>query len=278
MIGPAPTARESAAAVAVHAIRAEAVKGILLILGYRFNNVAFLATFVFVFVGIGFFMGNGRLDPIGMQSPLLGYLVWFFGMKAVDHMAFMLAEEARSGTLEQMYMTPTPMGLVMLGRSLGMLAVAAVQAAIVAGAIALIIRLPVTFDPPIIAASIPIFALTILGLFGFGYVVAGLTIVFKQIGTVVNMLQNLLLFFSGALLPVDRLPPTLAAVARTLPSTQGIVVLREVVFARRSLADVWADGSLPWLVAHSLLYFVLGWLFYARCEAIAKRQGTLGQY
>ena len=26
------------------------------------------------------------------------------------------------------------------------------------------------------------------------------------------------------------------------------------------------------------LYFVLGWLFYAACEAVAKRQGSLGQY
>ena len=257
---------------------AEAVKGILLILGYRFNNVAYLATFVFVFIGIGYFMGNGRLQAGSLESPLLGYLVWFFGLKAIEHMAFMLSEEARAGTLEQMYMTPAPMGLVMVGRSLGTLAVAAVQAAIIGGAIVLLLGLQVVIDPPVIAAAAPVFALTMAGLFGFGFVVAGLTIVFKQIGTVVNMIQNLLLFLSGALLPVDRLPPALAAFARTLPSTQGIVVLREVVFGGRSLADVWAGGSLPWLTVHSGIYFVLGWFFYTRCEAIAKRQGTLGQY
>ena len=257
---------------------AEAVKGVLLILGYRFNNVAYMATFVFVFIGVGFFMGNGRLQAGSLESPLLGYMVWFFGLKAIEHMAFMLSEEARAGTLEQMYMTTAPMGLVMLGRSLGTLAVAAVQAAIIGGAIVLLLHLPVAFDPPVVIAAAPVFALTMVGLFGFGFVVAGLTIVFKQIGTVVNMIQNLLLFLSGALLPVDRLPPGLATFAKTLPSTQGIVVLREVVFARHSLADAWFDGSLPWLLAHSTLYFVLGWLFYARCEAIAKQQGSLGQY
>lgn len=110
------------------------------------------------------------------------------------------------------------------------------------------------------------------------FCVAGLTIVFKQIGTVVNMIQNLLLFLSGALLPVDRLPPALAAFATTLPTTQGIAVLREVVLGGHSLADTWADGSLPWLAVHSALYLAVGWLVYARCEAIAKRQGTLGQY
>jgi ABC-2 type transport system permease protein len=257
---------------------AEAVKGVLLILSYRFSNVAYLATFVFVFIGIGFFTGGGRLQAESLESALLGYLIWFFGVKVVEHMAFMLSEEARAGTLEQMFMTPAPLGLVMVGRALGTLAVAAVQAAIIGGSLILLLRLPLRFDPAAVAAGAPVFALTLVGLFGFGFGAAGLTIVFKQIGPVVNMVQNLLLFLSGALLPVDRLPPALEAFARTLPTTQGIAVLREVVFGGSSLADVWADGSLPWLTFHSALYFFLGWVVYARCEAVARRQGTLGQY
>ena len=257
---------------------AEAVKGVLLIIGYRFNNVGYLLTFIFVFIGIGFFMGNGRIQAGSMESPLLGYLVWFFGLKAIEHMAFMLAEEARGGTLEQMYMTPAPMGVVMLGRSIGTLAVSAVQAAIIGVILVLVLRLEVIFDPQVVANAIPVFILTMLGLFGFGFIVAGLTIVFKQIGTLINMLQNLLLFLSGAILPVDRLPPAVGAFAKTLPSTQGIVVLRQVVFERLSLPEVWISGALPWLAVHSALYFVLGWIFYAYCESIAKRQGSLGQY
>jgi ABC-2 type transport system permease protein len=257
---------------------AEAVKGVLLILGYRFNNVAFLGTFVFAFAGVGFLMGGGRLQPGSMESPLLGFMVWFFGMKAVDHMAFMLSEEARSGTLEQMYMTPAPVGVVLLGRSVGTLWVAAVQAAIVATAIVLLLRLHVEFDPGAVARGAPVFALTMVGLFGFGYIIAGLTIVFKQVSGLVNMVQNCLLFFGGVMLPVETLPPGVALFARTLPSTQGIAVLRQVVFGRQSLGDVWASGALPWLVAHAAAYFVLGWVFYGWCEGVAKRQGSLGQY
>ena len=264
--------------LAYRAAYAEAVKGVLLILGYRTNNVAYLATFVLVFIGVGFFMGNGRLQSGSLESPLLGYLVWFFGLKAVETMAFALSEEARAGTLEQMYMTPAPMGLVMVGRSIGSLAIAAAQAAVIAGCIVLLLRMPVVVDLPVVLAGTPVFLLTMVGLFGFGFFVAGLTIVFKQIGTVMNMLQNVLLFLSGALLPVERLPAGLAGFARTLPSTQGISVLRQVVFGGQSLADAWRDGSLVWLTIHSTVYFVLGWLFYARCEAIAKRQGSLGQY
>ena len=264
--------------LAYRAAYAEAVKGVLLILAYRFANVGFLGSWVLLFVGSGMLLGNGRIDSDAMHSPLLGYLVWFFGMKAVDHMAYMVQDEATSGTLEQMYMTPAPLLVIMIGRSLGTLVVAAVQAALVAVAIALLVRLPVTLDVRAIVLGAPIFALTMVGLFGFGFFVAGLSLVVKRTGTLMNMLVTALLYFSGVLLPLERLSEETAAVARTLPSTLGIAALRDVVFGGLSLAEVWANGSLPWLLAHSALYFTLGWLFYTQCESIAKRQGTLGQY
>ena len=274
----ATTAAPDGLTIAYRAAYAEAVKGVLIILGYRFANIGFLGSWVLLFVGSGMLLGNGRIDSDAMHSPLLGYMVWFFGMKAVDHMAYLIQDEAATGTLEQMYMTPAPLLVILIGRSIGMLVVAAVQAALVAVVIALLVRLPVTLDVRAIVLGAPVFALTMVGLFGFGFVVAGLSLVVKRTGTVMNMLVTALLYFSGVLLPLERLPEEMAAVARTLPSTQGIAVLRDMVFGGLSLGEAWANGSLPWLVVHSALYFTLGWLFYAWCESIAKRQGSLGQY
>ena len=264
--------------LSVRASYAEMVKGIRWILGYRFNNVGFLGTFVILFVGNGMLLGHGRIDSAALPAPLLGFLVWFFGMKTVDHMAFMVQEEASTGTMEQMYMSPAPMVALMVGRSLGMLAVASVQAALVAAIIALIVRLPVTLDLHAITVGAPIFALTMVGMFGFGFVIAGLSLVVKRAGTLMSMLQTALLYFSGVMLPLESLAPEMAAVARVLPATQGIAVLRELVFARRSLGELWLDGAIPWLIVHSALYFALGWGVYVWCEGIAKRQGSLGQY
>ena len=264
--------------LSTRATYAEMVKGIVWILGYRFNNVGFLGTFVILFVGNGMLLGQGRIESDALPSPLLGFMVWFFGMKTVDHMAFMVQEEASTGTMEQMYMSPAPMVALMVGRSLGMLVVASVQAALVAVVIALLVRLPVTVDLRAIAVGAPIFALTMVGMFGFGFVIAGLSLVVKRAGTLMSMLQTALLYFSGVMLPLEALTPELAAVARVLPATQGIAVLRELIFAQRSLGELWADGAIPWLIAHSALYFALGWLVYKWCESIAKRQVSLGQY
>ncbi|HET7769437.1 MAG TPA: ABC transporter permease, partial [Chloroflexota bacterium] len=187
-------------------------------------------------------------------------------------------EEASTGTLEQMYMTPAPMVALMVGRSLGMLLVASVQATLVGVAIALIVRLPVTLDLRAVALGAPVFALTMVGMFGFGFAIAGLSLVVKRAGTVMSMLQTALLYFSGVLLPLEALAPEMAAVARVLPATLGVAALRELVFGRRSLGELWLDGAIPWLIVHSALYCALGWLIYRWCESIAKRQGSLGQY
>lgn len=55
-------------------------------------------------------------------------------------------------------------------------------------------------------------------------------------------------------------------------------MIRRVVLGGQSLATVWQDGSLVWLLVHSAIYFIIGWVVFAWCERMAKEQGSLGQY
>jgi ABC-2 type transport system permease protein len=86
------------------------------------------------------------------------------------------------------------------------------------------------------------------------------------------------MFLNGSILPVENLPGWLEPVARVMPGTQGIIVLRCVTLEGLSLADTWTDGSLRWLVLHSVLFFAAGWAVYWVGERYARRRGTLGQY
>lgn len=45
-----------------------------------------------------------------------------------------------------------------------------------------------------------------------------------------------------------------------------------------TLRGAWQDGSLLWLIVHSLSYLVVGVLIFLLCERIARRQGSLGAY
>ena len=249
-------------------------KGFLILWNYRFNSISELVVLMIGFIGIGFFRGDGQLEPALLAPMLLGYVMWFYAQVFISNMSYNLAEEAEAGTLEQMYMSPAPMGLILVGRVFAVLITASLQIFLVTALLMLLLNIRF----PLYLAGLLVFLLTLFGLFGLSFFIAGLTLVFKHVSGVANLLINLLVLVNGTLLPVGKFPPWLAAFATTLPTTQGIIVLRNVLLDGQSLAEAWSDGSLPLLVVNSALYCALGWFFLKWCERIAKRQGTLGQY
>ena len=252
----------------------EVRKGLIVTWGYRANSAIELLTLVFVFIFISFFAGGGEIDSETLPGSLLGFLVWYYAAFAISSMSGGLMDEASIGTLEQLYMSPVPTWLVFLGQVIATFARGTALVAIV-GVILLMI-LPVTL--PLEFAALPPFALTMIGLFGFGYAIGGLTLVYKQISSIGGLLTNVLLFLNGALLPVHHFPAWLETIAVFLPTTQGIIVLRKVVIDGASLTAVWEDGSMVFLAVQSVLYLAAGWALFNVGERVAKRRGTLGQY
>jgi len=256
------------------ALRAEMQKGFWLLWSYRYNTLAEIVGMGAVFVGISFMLGRGEFEPPDVLSSLLGYLVWFFAITAISEMSFNLTEEARAGTMEQMFMSPIPMRIIVLGRVAAVM-ITAVAEVIVLGTglmLAMNIWLPLRWE------GIPVFLITMLGLLGFGFFLGGVTLIYKQVDSLADLLQNILIFMTGALVPVSFFPGWLQTISLLIPSTQGIIVLRKVMLEGQSLFVVWNDGSLALLILNSTIYLVGGWLFFVWCERLAKQQGTLGQY
>ena len=252
----------------------ESRKALLITWGYRFNTMTELIMLGFIFIAIGFFMGDGRLEPERLATSLVGYLIWFYAVIMLNSMGNGLAEEAQSGTLEQVYMSPTPAAVIFVGRIIATLVVSTVMVSIVGTGLLLLLRITI----PVAWQGLPVFAITMLGLLGMGYAVAGATIVFKRAANLTNMLTNVMLFINGAFLPVDRLPGWLEVASKALPTTQGIIVTRRVLFGGEGLAATWADGSIQLLAAHSAVLLVGGWLVFRYAQSVAMRRGLLGQY
>ena len=252
----------------------ETRKGLLITWSYKFNNVAEFVGIGFWFVGIALLMGSGELESARLPSMLLGFLTWYYAAIAIGNMSFGLSEETTTGTLEQMYLSPSPTWVIFLGRVVSTLVVSTVFVAIVGVGLMLIfsIRLPLELG------ALPVFALTMVGLFGLGYAVAGATLVFKRVQHFAWVITDALLFVNGAMLPVEHLPDWLESVSKWMPTTQGIIVMREIVLEGQSLGAVVTDGGLAILTAQSAIYLVAGWVIFRYSERIAKRRGTLGQY
>lgn len=252
----------------------ETYKRFILLWSYKFDFLTQTFMIGFLFIGISFFISGGSPDPERMAPALLGYLIWFFAVAAMSDMSWGIREETQTGTLEQMYMSPLPSGLLLAGRSVASLAWSSMIVSLVGGILLLLLGIRI----PIRLGGVPIFLLTIAGLYGFAFILGGATLLFKQVESLANLLQNMLLFLNGSFLTVEQMPSWLEIAARTLPTTQGIVVLRRVVLDGSSLTTVWQDGSLPWLVIHSTFYLLVGWSVFLWCEHLARKRGILGQY
>ena len=185
-------------------------KGLLHVWRYRVNLIAQLAMFCFLFVGIGFLMGGGRMDADALPSMLVGFVVWYYAFMAVLSMSTSLAAEAQTGTLEQTYISPAPAAWIVVGRALATFVTTTVMGAVMVAALVLIFGMRLTVS----AAAWPIFGMTLAGVFGFRFMVGGARLAFKRVDAVASLVQNMLLFMNGTLLPVDRFPAWMAAVSK----------------------------------------------------------------
>lgn len=252
----------------------ESLKGLLLMWKYRFNLLAQLGMFCFLFVGVGFLMGEGQIQSQELPGIMVGFMVWFFAFMAINQLSIALIGEAQIGTLEQMYMSPAPPEWLLLGRVFCSFTTTSISACLMGAVLFGILN--VHF--PLSISLMVVFLITLAGVFGFGFLLGGLTLVYKQVGAFTSIIQNMLIFMNGTLLPVEKFPPWMWAISQTLPTTQGIVVLREIAIEGQTLSMVWNDGSLQWLCLHSTIYLVLGWLTFKWGENRAKKHGSLGQY
>jgi ABC-2 type transport system permease protein len=257
-------------------LKNEFYKGTLLTWSYRFNMAIMMLMMVVMFAGIVLLFGEGAAEGRfeAKESFLVGWLVSFYAFGILGEMTFSIRDEMSMGTLEQMLMSPSSIGLILVGRVLTNLIINSVVLTVAGGILMLLFEITL----PINLAGILVFFLTALGLFGFGFIAAGLTIIFKHVESFTNMLTNLLLFTNGTLVAIEYFPDWFAGVMRLFPTTQGIIVVRQVLLDDQSLADVWADGGLVILTLHSLAFFVVGLMVFEWCEGIAIRKGSLGQY
>ena len=204
----------------------------------------------------------------------MGYVLWFYARLVIMAASVDISTEAQVGTLEQLYMSPAPPPLLLLARLSAILLSSTVI--VIVPTFLLITLLGIQI--PLRWEGLVILVITLIGLLGLSFILSGAALVFKQIESLADLFQNALLLLTGSLLPIAIFPHWLGIIAQTLPITQGILVLREVVLQGESLVTVWKNQSLIWLIVNSVLYVVIGWIIYRSCEKYAKQTGSLGQY
>lgn len=258
---------------ALFVILNEIRKGLLVTWHYKFNVVSEFITLGIYFLGTALLMNYGNTDLAEFGPSLIGYIVWVYSSYILK-VSLILTLEGRSGTLEQMYMSPVHPALIFIGASISTI----VSSTLMIAAMTLFITLVCSIYLPLQLAALPVLIIILIGLIGFGLCIAGMALLYKNVAGLIDLIDNLLFYVSGSMLPIEQLPVWIQKIAHTLPTTEGIIVLRDVIFEGQTLRMLMHNGKLFFLVFNSVVYFLVGLLLFVYCEKIAKRRGSLGQY
>jgi len=256
------------------AIGNEISKGLIDLWRGKLSSFLELVLFGIFFLVINVALGRGTFQQDRLAPILLGFVGYIFFHMQTNRLFYNLLGEMQSGTLEQMYLSPFPSWLL----TLGLVVASVVEAALTVIVLDLLINLVVPVTIPLRwAALLPLFML-VVGSVGYSLILGGLTLRFKRLEVLKELFQTVLLIFGGVFFSVDRLPGWMATIARFLPLTPGVDVLRKTLLEGASLGTLANDGTLWWLLGNAVAYLLLGIAVFRWCERMAKRRGLLGQY
>lgn len=253
-----------------NAARANFVKVVIELKRYLPNTIAMVITFyaVFVFMLLGVrFVGDPATAADNIRYVMVANGFWFLLLMGVQSLGWELSAEALRGTLEQLYMSTVPPYLILMFRMIAtmfiytaLLAVLMVLSMLTAGEW-------LTVDVPTLLLVLPP---TFLAVMGLSFVVAGLTIVYKQVGAFLQLLQFVLM-------AIAFVPITTAPLVELAPTAKGIDMIRQVMAVGTPLS---AFTGTDWavLLGTGVFYFIVGLGVYQLFERRAMTRGLLGHY
>ncbi len=215
--------------------------------------------------------GPGFEERVGMpytSFALTGALVHGFGMSALGVFRRVVRREQLQGTLEQLVASGrSPTAVISLAGGSELALQAAAYAGLGLGAVVLA-RL--SGPPPLALAAAGLYA---LGMAGLGLASAGVVVIFKEgepIAWAFGILSGAL---GGVCFPQFLLPSWVGSVARVLPTTHALAVVRAAVSGSAPPPE-----ALPALALFASAAVVSGALVLRWGIRCARRAGTLARY
>lgn len=252
-----------------HLLRAVVYRDLVVWVRYPVNAVLGLAVALFFF-GLMFYGGTlvaGQAIDDSIEGLIVGYFLWTLSVGAYSGVVSDIRSEASWGTLERHYTTPFGFGPVVLAKSVAIVFRTFVTSAAILAAMLLMTGTSLDLN---LLTVVPVAALSIMSVLGLGLAMGGLSVLYKRIGNVVNVLQFALVGLVSA-------PAFDLWWARFLPLVQGSALLQR---AMRDGVRLWEFDpfALVVLVGTAALYLALGYVGFALTTRRARRLGVLGDY
>ncbi len=258
----------------VKAIKAEFFKFYFDVKRYIFNYiVGLISTAIFL---SGLYWGVNALFTQGGQAvAFVGLLLWLFASSALSDATNHLSEERYLGTLERISVTKTPLIHILIARNIVHCLFTLIQSIVVGGILYVVFKPDLGYmlsSWKVSVMAVVIGILIILTLYAFGFFIASLGMILKRVGAITSILEYLILFFSGIVIPWSTMPASLRAFSNILPMTWGIRALDSLLKGSGFL------GSLVGLIIYTVLITIISTGTFRYATMLVKKKGEYAFY
>lgn len=236
---------------------------------YPLNFVGTIITHLMVFLMI--FVGGQAIAPTEFGESLGAIIVGYFVLSTVLNTFFSMSglinNEAKYGTLEQLYISEFSFPIIMSAAVVAGLVLNLGMAVVNLGAVLVITGETLTLNLLTVG---PLLLFTLLYAVGLSFLFGGIALLFKRIRSLFSIVQFLFIGIISLAL-TDLFWP------RLLPVGQGAAMLHDAMANGRHITEFpIAEHAL--LVGTTALYLVIGYLSFHIAQYRARQRGLLDDY
>ena len=238
-----------------------------------------LAPYMLMMIALGGESSTHFTELSGFNDFIKFAIIGWFVYQWVDASIWAIGNNFRweqfSGTLEPLFVVPVPRISILTGFALSDTIHTSISALILFTTSSVLFG--VMYTATQIVPIIFMLLLMILALYGFGFMVAGLIMVFKDPNVLTQFVDMSIYTISPVNYPLQVLPTSARYASYLIPSTIAIIVIRELAITGvfdlgQYLLGVLARGGII------ILFWGLGTLSFKLAERYTKKKGSMGGF
>lgn len=208
---------------------------------------------------------------------VVGTILFMFVSTALWGAGNAIRWEQESGTLEVLWTTPTSRVDILIGTSISETIWASINILIQFTIISVFLQIHLLWQGLIL--SVGVLILTIVGLYGFGVLMAGIIIVFKEPGTLTEMIETGMHLITPVRYSLQALPGWIRVISLTIPFTLGLSVIRKLTMPETIMYPALEPMIfIISLVILDIVLWMIGVLLFTKMEEFSREKGSLGAY
>jgi ABC-2 type transport system permease protein len=223
-----------------------------------------------LFFGLLFYGGRMLAGPAleeSLSGLVVGYFLWTLSVGAYSAVSNDVASEVQWGTLERHFTSPFGFAPVALAKGVAKVVRTFVTSSVVLAA--MLLATGTRLELPLVTVVV-VAGLAVASVLGLGFAAGGLSVLYKRVGTWLNLLQF------GFVLLVSA-PAFDLGWTRFLPLAQGSALLQRAMVDGARLWEL-PPVDLVVLVGVAAFYLAFGAVVFHYATRRARRLGVLGDY